>query len=115
MPPPRLVPLTRSKEPSRSTLTIDTPEPMLTSRHGNCGSAEGDGANVTENFGGSGEGRGRSVKGGGRARGAGAPSVEDESKTGGQPLSTGADEEDANGCASGGDGRCGAGVGFGDG
>ena len=37
VPPPKLVPLTRSNVPSSSILITETPEPMLTSRHGNCG------------------------------------------------------------------------------
>ena len=55
VPPPKLVPLTRSNEPSSSTLTIDTPEPMFTSRHGSCGT--GSCTNDTAYFGGSGLGR----------------------------------------------------------
>ena len=37
VPPPRLVPLTRSKVPSSFTLMTDTPEPIFTSKHGNWG------------------------------------------------------------------------------
>ena len=62
VPPPRLVPLTRSNEPSSSTLMIDTPDPMLTSRHGSCG--VGFDSNVTAYLGGSGLGRSSSPFGG---------------------------------------------------
>jgi hypothetical protein len=54
VPPPRLVPDTRSNAPSSSTLIIDTPDPMLTSRHGSCG--VGLLSNVTPYLGGSGLG-----------------------------------------------------------
>src|SRR6266436_8122578 len=55
VPPPRLVPLTRSNVPSPSTLMMETPDPMLTSRHGSCG--VGFPSNVTAYFGGLGPGR----------------------------------------------------------
>src|ERR1700677_4072792 len=57
VPPPRLVPLTRSNVPSSSTLMMETPDPILTSRHGNWG--VGFPSNVTANFAGFGFGRSR--------------------------------------------------------
>ena len=54
VPPPKLVPLTRSNAPSSSTLMIETPDPMLTSKQGSCG--VGFLSNVTPYFGGSGLG-----------------------------------------------------------
>lgn len=71
VPPPNEVPLTLSKSPSLSTFTIDTPDPMLTNKQGNCMPGSESLSNVTENFGGLADGRGRSsglgisVEGGG--------------------------------------------------
>lgn len=60
VPPPKLVPLTRSNAPSSSTLMIETPDPMFTSKQGSCG--VGFLSNVTPNFGGSGLGLSRGTE-----------------------------------------------------